>query len=165
MNFLIKLSRNTKVMIPLVIIVGVMIFVGGAAINKQQKVARQSETNQPTTAEPQPVAQTPATETPTEVTPEETETPVDEGATTEPGQVTVEPMVTQNDDGTYTIVASVGTKEAGVCTTTIQETEFTAVATDGMCEFKDLSVPVNAEDLQIEFTADQSGHTGSTRIE
>lgn len=164
MNFLIQLSRNTKVMVPLVVAAGVAIFAGGAVINNNQKVARQNETQQ-TTGVSEQVAEVPNEVEQVEVTPEATEAPADEGATSEPNDVDVESTVTENMDGTVTVTAKLDTTESGVCTTTIQETEFTAVATNGTCEFKDLSIPVNAADLRITFTADQSGQTGSTRIE
>ncbi len=167
MNFLITLSRNTKVMVPLVIAIGLGIIGGGAFINNQQKIARQNEINQEHSNQvPQQVAQSPIDPAETEESlPETSQAPADEGATTEPGEIAVEPTVTQNPDGTVTIAAKLDTTEAGVCRTIIHDTEFTAIATNGTCEFKDLSVPVDASVLKITFTADQSGQTGSTRIE
>lgn len=151
-------------MVPLVIVVGVSIFAAGATINNHQKVARQNETQQ-TTEAPEHVAQAPSEVEQVEVTPEATEAPADEGASSEPSEVNIETSVVENMDGTITVNAKLDTTESGVCTTKIQETEFTAVAANGRCEFKDLSVPVNAADLRITFTADESGQTGSTRIE
>lgn len=167
MNFIVKLSRNTKVMIPIVIVLALTIFGSGALINKQQKVARQNNVDQQEqTEEPQRVAQTDIEEAePETASPQDAQPSAATGATTELAKVAVEPTVTENADGTVTITAKLDTTEPGNCITTIQETQFTAVAADGSCEFKDLSIPVDVASLKIEFTADESGRTGSTRIE
>lgn len=170
MNFLVKLSRNHKLMIPLVVFIGIGIFVGGAFVNNQQKVARQNETEQQINQvleQADQIAQEEAATAENEVAPtEDLQDSADEGRTTDQ-HVAVTPSVTTNLDGTVTVAAKLDTNEPGTCITTIHETQFTALAKNGVCEFKDLSVPVDVEKLNITFEADNSNQAGSssTRIE
>lgn len=157
-------------MVPLVIVVGVGIFAGGAVINNNQKIARQNEAEQHINhlvEQTNQIAQQSTETAQPEEVPTESTVPAEEGAVLGESEVNIETTVVSNMDGTVTVTAKLDTTEPGTCTTIIHETQFTAIAANGACEFKDLSVPVDAKDLKIVFEADESGETGSssTRVE
>jgi cytoskeletal protein RodZ len=146
-------------MIPIVIVLAVGIFGSGSYLNRQQKIARQEATQEQNTAD---LAQTEAViadlEQQTEASEEtvafedQAETvPADEGITTDP-ESQIQTTTTTNVDGTITVSATLPTNEEGTCTMIINQTQFTATAQNGSCEFKDLSLAVQTETPKITFT-------------
>ncbi len=167
-------------MVPVVVVMGTLAFGGGAIINNNQKNANQHDAKETKQAAQSQAAEQPAAilGEPEQTVEQETEerqaeqqpqvVPAEDGVATsgsDESAVSINPAITENDDGTVTIRASLSTLQKGHCAIVINDTQFSAVAEDGVCEFKNVSVPVDKTSLNITFEAENTPQTGSTSTE
>ncbi len=174
MDFLVKLSRNQKVMVPIVIVLGLSIFGGGYLVQSKQKLARQQSQEQATdsdqtTTDSNLEEQDEAEKQETPVVNPDTpvSSPPDESS--EDKESDVESVAIKVDvkyEGSEAIVsASVETDKPGKCLIYIAGAlAEEVVATNKTCTFKSfLTDGVNK--VQVAFKADDLSAKGIESVE
>ncbi len=173
MDFLVKLSRNPKIMVPIVAIVGMSIFGGGYVVRdrsissaRQAEQAQTQTQSQNNTNEDQ---QTPSVDT--------TEQPISE----EPSAADVEPTTTESpdtsvssdqssngvtilptfEDGTLTV--EISSDVSGKCTTEINGQKLEAKSEEGQCVFTDVETG-EAKTITVTFESDDHAQSAVETI-
>jgi hypothetical protein len=158
MDFLVKLSRNQKVMVPIVMVLALTILGGGYVIRSRDKLASQQTPQQ----QAQTQSETQNADIPTETPVQQDSTPVVDPDTpvSSPPVTTVE-LTSDLQDTTLTV--HIDSSAPGICTMNIDGTETTVVPQNGVCTFEDVDTK-NATSISVSYESDDHTITATDTI-